>query len=204
MGDVKKFGDWLGTSNIKKVDVSNLKMEPYEGAGEYGDSHPRDTKAIYGLSKRQAKYFEEIFKMKTMNAPDGYDVDKIEMEARKQSSLGLAYRTSQDMSVGIDDGDDEESDEFIYLTIDFYRNKSGEWNLIIGPKFIKKVEEVLSGNTPSLEGDNLIHSITDIILMNVEMRQVRFTDDMEIDPDSAEETAKEILKFLNKNGNKEI
>lgn len=91
---IKKFENW---SDSKGVNISNLKMEVYDGAGEYGDSHPKGTMIIRGLAKDQAKYFEREFKMKPLNAPGGYDVERIS---------DLDGEDGQDMSVGID-GDGE-------------------------------------------------------------------------------------------------
>lgn len=151
--DIKKFENW---SDSDGLDISNLKMEVYREAGKYGDSHPEGTMIIYRLTKDQAKYFEREFEMKPLNAPEGYDVEKID------SLKGIIHGTrdeGQDMSVGIDPDYDENegSANFIYLMRDFYNNPSGHWNLFIGPNFVEKVQSMISNfrRKPILEDDDI-------------------------------------------------
>lgn len=121
---------------LESAGVGTITLVPMKGAGMYGDDHPEGTMEADGLSFEQAKAIEKLFSLKTGNAPDGYDVTKIETD--KDAHHGGAY-----MSVAIRYN---QPNHFIELT----KEMDGSWTLTCGPKAVERIRKALGMDEQSI------------------------------------------------------
>lgn len=136
MKNIPAFDDFgpMDRVIVESASIGTITLMPMKGAGMYGDDHPEGTMEADGLSFEQAKAIEKLLNLKTGNAPDGFDVSKIE-----STPIGRV----RDMSVQARYG---QPNHFIELT----KEMDGSWTLTCGPKAVERIRKALGMDEQSI------------------------------------------------------